>query len=117
MLSGTPTSVLRLPGVPSARAPAARSTATTESFVEVLPYEPVTPTTRAPRPCSTPRPIRPRACTGSWWARMAAPESRSSSPISAQASSDTSTAAAPAAMASGACSPPSTFSPGTPTNS
>ena len=45
---GTPTSVLRLPGVPSAFAPAARSIATRMSLVVVLPVAPVTPITRAP---------------------------------------------------------------------
>ena len=59
---GTPISVFWLPGVPSTRAPAARSIATRMSLVVVLPVAPVMPTTFAPS-CVSAR--RPAACSTS----------------------------------------------------
>ena len=73
-VSGTPSSLLRLP-TGATVGPAVSSTWASRSLVEVLPWEPVMPTTR--RPPSTARSTsrratRPRAITGSATGRQGA---------------------------------------------
>ena len=114
---GTPTSVLRLPGLPCTATPAAASMATRMSLVVVLPVAPVTPTTRAPLRSSASRPAAWRAATGSLTTTTGRRIGCTSPSIQRQADSPTTAAAAPSRSASGACWPPSANSPRMPTNS
>ena len=113
---GTPISVLRLPGVPSAATPAARSIATRMSLVVVLPVAPVIPTTRAPLRSRASRPAAWSTATGSGATSTGRRMPWHSPSIQRHADSPTTAAAAPSRSASGACWPPSALSPRTPTN-
>ncbi len=107
IVSGRPTSVLKLPGVRS-DAPSGRSAAAQSSLVVVLPFEPVIATTRPANPSRTARARSPSARRGSSTAITA----RSAQPAGTPRPRATTTPAAPAAAACAANAKPSTRSPG-----
>ena len=118
-VSGSPTSVLRLPAVrntsPEPAGPVARtsSAAAVSSFVVVLPFEPVMPTT-----CPEKRSRTARARSASAVLVSATPSTGTpSQPVGRPRSRATTTAAAPAATAEPQCRKPSVRSPGSAKNS
>ena len=113
-VSGSPISVLRFSRLAWTRP---GSSARAMSLTEVLPTEPVTPTTRAP---SARRQVRASACiaaSGSSTANTQAPARPLSSFVSDSGTKDdsasrrTTTPQAPASIAAGANSPPSRWAP------
>src|SRR3954452_18298543 len=111
IVSGRPISVFRFWGLATTRLCVA-STPASRSFVEVLPVEPVIPTTCARRWRRQAVARRPSACSGSSAARSAPGCAHRAA---SACSGPTRTPHAPLASACGANRPPSTFSPASPT--